>query len=67
MKDKFGNPLHAGDTVVYFSTNLYHTSHIGIVLEDVPGKGVKLLSEKKREIHRPDRTLIHYTGINPNA
>ena len=50
MKDKFGNPLNEGDTVVYFSTNLYHTSHIGIVLEDVPGKGVKLLSEKN--VHR---------------
>lgn len=67
MKDKFGNPLHEGDTVVYFSTDLYHTSHIGIVLEDVPGKGVKLLSEKGNPIHRPANTLIAYTGINPNA
>lgn len=65
MKDKFGNPLHEGDTVVYFSTDLYHTSHIGIVLENVPGKGVKLLSEKKREIHRLANTLISYTGIVP--
>lgn len=65
MKDKFGNPLREGDTVVYFSTNLYHTAHIGIVLEDVPGKGVKLISEKKREIHRLANTLISYTGIVP--
>lgn len=67
MKDKFGNPLHDGDTVVYFSTNLYHTAHIGIYVEEVPGKGVKLISEKGNPIHRPANTLIAYTGINPNA
>jgi hypothetical protein len=67
MKDKFGNPLHEGDTVVYFSTDLYHTSHIGIYVEEVPWKGVKLISEKGNPIHRPANTLIAYTGINPNA
>lgn len=66
MQDKFGNPLHEGDTVIYFSTDLYKTSHIGIIIESVPGKGVKLLSEKKREIHRKPHDLISYTGLNPN-
>lgn len=65
MLDKFGNPLKEGDTVIYFSTNLYHTAHIGIYLEVVPGKGAKLLSEKRREIYRLANTLISYTGIVP--
>lgn len=67
MKDKFGNPLHEGDTVIYFSTNIYKTSHVGVVLEPVEGKGIKLLSEKRNPIHRPSGDLIFYTGINPNA
>lgn len=65
MKDKFGNTIAEGDTVVYFSTDLYQTSHVGIVLGFTEGKGVKLRSEKKREIHRAASQLIHYTGIIP--
>lgn len=66
MLDRYGNTLHEGRTVIYFSTNLYNTCHVGVVLGHTPGKGVKLLSEKKREIHRPANTLIVYTGLNPN-
>ncbi len=67
MKDRFGNQLHENRSVLYFSTNLYHTVHIGTVLELNVPKGVKLLSDKGREIHRPANTLIVYTGVNPNA
>lgn len=65
MKDRFGNPLHKNCTVIYFSTDIYRTYHIGRYLEEVPGKGSKLISEKGREIHRPANTLIVYTGITP--
>ncbi len=64
MKDRFGNQLHVNRTVLYFSTNLYHTMHLGVVLE-FNEKGVKLLSDKNREIHRPANTLVVYTGIVP--
>lgn len=65
MKDKFGNPLHGGDTVVYFSSSFSQTAHIGIYLEEVPGRGSKLLSAKKREIYRSANSLIVYSGIIP--
>lgn len=65
MKDRFGNQLHENRTVLYFSTNMYHTVHIGVVLELSTPKGVKLLSDKNREIHRRADTLIVYTGIVP--
>ncbi len=65
MKDRFGNQLHENRTVLYFSTNMYHTIHIGVVLELNTPKGVKLLSDKNREIHRPANTLIVYTGMVP--
>ena len=64
MKDRFGNQLHENRTVIYFSTDLYHTCHIGVILE-FNAKGVKLLSDKNREIHRPANTLIVYTGVTP--
>lgn len=64
MKDKFGNPLSVGDTVIYFSTDMYHNAHVGLILE-MDGGQVKLRSEKGREIKRGPSTLIHYTGITP--
>ncbi len=65
MKDKFGNDLPEGCTVIYFSSSFNQTAHVGIYLGEVPGKGSKLLSEKKREIYRSANSLIFYTGIVP--
>jgi hypothetical protein len=65
MKDRFDNDLHPGCTVIYFSTSFNQTPHIGTYLEEVPGKGSKLLSEKKREIYRNASSLIVYTGNVP--
>lgn len=65
MQDQFGNQLNLGDTVIYFSTGLYHTAHVGVIKDFTQDKGVKLRSEKGRNIHRPADTLIAYTGIVP--
>lgn len=64
MKDKFGNPLSLGDTVIYFSTDLYHSAHVGLILE-ITEVQATLRSEKGREIKRLPSTLIHYTGLLP--
>lgn len=64
MQDRFGNTLHVNRTVIYFSTNMYNTVHLGVVLDLSDGR-VKLRSDKGREIHRPANTLIVYTGVMP--
>jgi hypothetical protein len=64
MRDKFGNPLAVGDTVVYFSTDIAKTSRIGII-RSLEGGSVKLLTQSNREITRGPSTLIHYTGVLP--
>lgn len=65
MQDRFGNPLHEGDRVIYFSSCYSKTVHIGQVVEAVEGKGIKLLSDKGNPIHRGAHTLILYTGNVP--
>lgn len=64
MKDKFGNPLAVGDTVIYFSTDIGKTSRIGIVQSVGPGQ-LTIQTQANREIKRGPSTVIHYTGIMP--
>jgi len=64
MKDKFGNPLAVGDTVVYFSTDIAKTSRVGIILS-VDGGSLTLKTQADREITRGPSTVIHYTGQLP--
>ncbi len=49
MKDRFGNPLKEGDSII----------------EAVEGEGVKLFSDKGNPIHRAPHTLIIYKGLIP--
>lgn len=64
MKDKFGNPIAVGDTVIYFSTDIAKTSRIGIV-KSVDGGQLTLQTQANREIKRGPSTVIHYTGVLP--
>lgn len=63
MKDRFGNPLKEGDSVI--SSSYSPTAHIGSIIEAVEGRGVKLFSDKGNPIHRAPHTLIIYKGIIP--
>lgn len=65
MKDRFGNPLKEGNSVIYFSSSYSPTAHIGSIIEAVEGRGVKLFSDKGNPIHRAPHTLIIYKGIIP--
>jgi len=64
MKDKFGNPLAVGDTVVYFSTDIAKTARVGIILS-VDGGSLTLKTQADREITRGPSNVIHYTGQLP--
>lgn len=64
MKDKFGNPLAVGDTVIYFSTDIAKTSRVGII-RSVDGGSLTLQTQSNREITRGPSTVIHYTGVLP--